>query len=361
MTGCPLYKVNFVKTLTRLRSYVNLKAPAPAYERRLIYVATRAHRAPPRKITKALDRRGVTLERRGYDWLLGQSVLPAATYVLTDFERLHSWYLEVLGKVHDRLTAAGLTVLNDPRGWLPRPALIRRLRAEGLSDFRCWLPAHGEMPEVFPCFLRTIASHRGTESAILRTMAEAEAALAASRSRGRPLSDLMFVEFAADQVDGAAAPPEEGHYQKDAAYMVGDRVVRALTVNETGWMAKRGTRNRGRPEDYARELAEMRDYPLTDTVRRVFDVAGLDFGRVDFGWKGGRMQVFEINTNPSIQFFPEHPSADRRKSESLMRANLADAFAALVPAPSDTSDTSEVEIRDLVPGKAWDGVTLNQP
>jgi hypothetical protein len=61
-------------------------------------------------------------------------------------------------------------------------------------------------------------------------------------------------------------------------------------------------------------------------VEPVFDLAGIEFGRADFGLVGGQVQLYEINTNPTIASVAEHPSADRVESLHQVRRNL---FAAL--------------------------------
>lgn len=342
--------------LTRLRRKVNAirrgsEAGGTGPQRRVIYVCTRQHSYTLRQMKKPVARTGAVLEVRTFDWLLARRRIPRAAYILSDFDRIQAWYLECLGKIRDRLTAEGLLVLNDPRLWLPRPAVIRKLKQAGLSDFDCWLPALGEDPDRFPCFLRTIASHRGVASGLLHSADDANAALRAALDRGLVLSDLMFVEFKAE-------PVGDGYFKKHAAYRIGDHVIRGLTVNDTEWVAKHGTKGIATGADYAREKAEIKDYPLASDVRRVFETVGMEFGRIDFGFVGDRMQVYELNTNPTIQFKLDHPDQNRIRSQKIQRKQLAAAISALVPEPLPAES---VRIGDLVPGKGWDRITLKQP
>lgn len=346
------------KMFTWLRRTVNeMRSGTPEAEAdpgpRLIYVCTRKHMQTVRQIQASIAQADTGSEFliRPYDWLMSQQSLPRAAYILTDFDRLHVWYHEMLGRVRDRLIESGLPVLNDPRLWLPRPAQIRTLRAAGLSDFGCWLPSHGEEPDRFPCFLRTIAAHRGTASPLLHSPDEAREALSIAMAKGRTLSDLMFVEFA------GAPVPGETYFSKHAAFRIGDRILRGLTVTEAKWMAKFGTKGLAGDAFYAAELEETRQYPHAEQVRTVFETAGIEYGRVDFSFLEGRMQVYEINLNPSIKFKMEHPNSDRLETMRLQQRQLIDAFSDFAIMP----EGPDVDVSDLIPEGKWDQITLKQP
>src|SRR5690606_12478798 len=120
----------------------------------------------------------------------------------------------------------------------------------------------------------------------------AKGALEAALLAGYPVRDLLFVEYAAE------TDPETGGFQKHSAFKIGDRIIRANTVNDKSWMAKNGTRGMATPAQYREERLEMDAYPHEEFVRRVFDAAGLDFGRIDFGIVEGRPQAYEVNSNP---------------------------------------------------------------
>ena len=46
-------------------------------------------------------------------------------------------------------------------------------------------------------------------------------------------------------------------------------------------------------------------------LKKVFDLANIEYGRADFGIYQGRVQIYEINTNPNLAPACEHPSATR--------------------------------------------------
>src|SRR5690606_3000761 len=125
--------------------------------------------------------------------------------------RLGYWELELAALLHRLLQRNGVRVLNDPARVRQRYALLRLLKQRGLNDFDAWLPDHGQWPERYPVFLRTIASHRGPLSELLHNRAEAEAALADHLAAGHPRKDLMFVEYCAE-------PNADGVFRKLSVY-----------------------------------------------------------------------------------------------------------------------------------------------
>jgi hypothetical protein len=64
-------------------------------------------------------------------------------------------------------------------------------------------------------------------------------------------------------------------------------------------------------------LELLKSNPYAEHLRKVFDVAGIEYGRADFGMYRGRIQVYEINTNPHVAPPCEHPSATRVQSMKL--------------------------------------------
>ena len=324
-----------------------LDATAP----RIVAVTTERHRATFRALAELLAEFGVRLERWGYPALFSAPSLPRAGYVLTDFDRLHPWQIELAGRLYRRLRGAGLAVLNDPCRFVPRVALLRRLQAAGINRFGVWLPAEGAMPDRFPVFLRTIHAHRGAESAIISDAEAAERALEKALERGRVLSDLAFVEYAAEPEAGS------GLFRKHACYRVGDRLFRAATVTEADWVAKNGTVGAASDAHYAADLAEQSDYPHAALMARVFDLAGVQYGRVDFGIVAGQPQIYEVNTNPDIRFSEDHPNADRRTVITMIRAEMLEALAALPP----SGPGAPVPIDDLIRREPPHPLAFGQP
>lgn len=256
----------------------------------------------------------------GYEQAVRRQRLPGGTALFTDFERMAPPWLEAAALLRARVAETGAPVLNDPARFLPRAALLRALHREGINRFGCWLPVLGEAPERFPVFLRTGWAHRGVIGDLLESPEAAAAALEAALAAGHGLGDLMFIEYAGLEREGAV-------FRKRAAYGVAGQVVPAATVSHGHWVAKQGTKGAATDAQYAQDRAAMADYPWEALVRRVMAVAGQDFGRVDFGLTAEGPAVFELNTNPYIRRSYKHPNADRLAGEEQTEARLMAALA----------------------------------
>jgi hypothetical protein len=90
--------------------------------------------------------------------------------------------------------------------------------------------------------------------------------------------------------------------------------------------------------------------PFAEHLRKVFDVAGIEYGRADFGFLNGRIQVFEINTNPHVAPAEPHPSATRVASMNLSWEKYMQALRAI-----DSPGGRLVRLADgrLQRGRAW--------
>jgi hypothetical protein len=103
---------------------------------------------------------------------------------------------------------------------------------------------------------------------------------------------LLVVEFC-DTKD------EHGIYRKYSAYKIRDRVVPRYVECSRDWMVKWDWRifDRVRADE---EIRYLETNPHDAWIREIFEVAGIDYGRVDYGVLDGIPQVWEINTNPTI-------------------------------------------------------------
>ncbi|MGR3323431.1 MAG: hypothetical protein ACU0DK_16040 [Pseudooceanicola sp.] len=287
---------------------------------RLVMLTTAQYRTTFREMRRRAPRHGYRISLLSYEAAVRRRFLPAGAAILTDFERLSPGWLELAARLRVRITATGAPVLNDPARFLPRAAFLRRLHAAGLNRFTCHLPALGERPDRFPVFLRTMAAHRGVIGDLLHDGEAAEAALEAALEAGHTLSDLAFVEYADTRAD------EAGVYRKQSAYVIGDHVVPGPTVSERHWVAKDGTRGASSAEFYADELAALDAYPHEGLARRVRDLCGMGFGRLDFAADRAGAAVFEWNTNPYIRFPGRHPDPSRRRTEAEIERRLHTAL-----------------------------------
>lgn len=248
--------------------------------------------------------------------------LPRATYVFTDFERLAPPDFHAAVVLFRSLRDAGLRVLNDPSRILGRYGLLRRLHEAGINRFDAYRVDECVRPERWPVFLRSEHDFGAAVSDLLHSWDEVQSAVERTVAAGGALRHLLIIEYAGE-------PVRPGLYRKLGTFRVGDHRVPHWCAHEDRWFVKYGKLGIAPPELYDEELTIVRDDPFGEIIGRVFDLAHVDYGRVDFGLLGGEAQVFEVNTKPAVQFFVDHPHPARRESYRLFKARYLTALAAL--------------------------------
>lgn len=278
-----------------------------------------------------------------YDRLFRGPSLPRATYIFTDFDRLSAWDLELAAQTYLALGAAGLRVLNNPARVLERFALLRRLNEAGINAHAVWRLEDGEQPDRFPVFLRTRSAHRGVMSELLHSPAEVEAEAERLLATGVPLRELMAVEYCAE-------PLAPDFFVRFAAYRIGETFVPAVWVTDRVWWVKIGRPGIASQEQFEQERAYVETGPYRDTLWSAFEVAGIEYGRVDFGIVDGRPEIYEINTNPHVKIRTRQRVAYRLGTLRIADGRYRDAMAAL-----DTGRTGSVAISipGLKPYRRW--------
>ena len=185
--------------------------------------------------------------------------------------------------------------------------LLRKLHEAGVNDFAVYWARDDPKPARWPVFVRSEADH-GLMSKLLDNQQELEHVLEHARRDGT-LDGKMVVEFC-DTAD------ESGLINKYGAFRVGDRILARQIHFSRRWAIR--VPDLKQPELMRRELDYVRTNPDADVLLKIFELAKIDYGRLDYSKKNGRIQVWEINTNPMILI-----PADRRDP---LRCEAHDTF-----------------------------------
>src|SRR5262249_51178269 len=132
----------------------------------------------------------------------------------------------------------------------------------------------------------------GVTSGLLASQSDLEAELARLVAEGRTREGRMIVEF-------SGARDESGLFRRYGAYCVGGAIVPRDLAFSRRWTTKL-TDVEVDARLLAAEHAYVRDNPHRDALRRIFEIARIDYGRVDYNLVDGRIQVYEINTKPAM-------------------------------------------------------------
>ncbi|HYG24147.1 MAG TPA: hypothetical protein VEH04_15315 [Verrucomicrobiae bacterium] len=257
-----------------------------------------------------------------YDSLFRSRCVWRGTYVFTDLDRLSYWDLELAAHAYQHLRSAGVPVWNNPARVRSRYPLLRRLHEAGLNDFNVY---RGDEPLTdvrFPVFVRKLQGHREPLSDLLHTREELNRVMNDAIGSGTPAANLLVVEFAAE-------PFRPGLYRKYSAFRIGNQILPHISVHDTSWLVKYGKTGIAGEDLYREELDALRENPHCEHLRKVFDLADIEYGRADFGFFRGRIQVYEINTNPRVVGPGPHPSPARRQSLELVWKLYLDGLRAI--------------------------------
>jgi hypothetical protein len=291
----------------------------------IVFVSTAEH-AYTHKVLLETDI-PVRIGLLSYGEFLRAKAGPRATYVFTDMDRLSLWDLRLAGLAFRRLRDQGVAVLNDPARAATRYGLLRRLYLAGINEFNAYRVEEGVKPKRWPVFLRAEGAHLGPMTDLIQDWDQLLSFIERFVAKGIPLASLLIVEF-------SAQPVRPGFYRKFGSFRMGKSEFAHTCVDDDHWIAKTGKRDVTPPEYYDDELRIVRDNPYGPSVATAFDIAGIDYGRVDFGLVDGRVQIYEINSNPDMGFGNDHPSAVRLESYRVFKAHYLDALRAI-----DTPET----------------------
>jgi hypothetical protein len=290
----------------------------------IYFVTTHNHRYTTARVERKLGRSAV--RRTTYDRLFGQRSFAPGTYVFTDMERMEDWELGLAAELYRQLATAGpgFRVVNDPARVKCRYALLRTLREAGINDFDAYRADEARKPGRFPVFLREHAHHAMPLTDLIDSQEMLDATLEDVTRLGIPLGSVLIIEYAAE-------PVRENWFRKYAAIRAGRAIVALHVIHDSTWLVKYGHKGAMEQEDRLLEAAYIYDNPHASEIRRIFELANIEYGRIDYGLVGGRIQVYEVNTNPLIGFEVNFITDIKRQAYAHAEAGVLEAISALDP------------------------------
>jgi hypothetical protein len=257
-----------------------------------------------------------------YEKLFGAWLVPRATYLFGDIERLAPWELRIAASLYRSMTEAGLKCLNDPARAMSRVQLLTALHKAGVNPFSVFRADAAPRPTRFPVFIRAEDDHLKPSPDLYFTQEELERALDLLRVSGTPLRGMLVVEQAAERYN-------EALWAKWGTWRIASQTISEHIAVDDVWLVKTG--------DHAKVTEAVafdeHDAVLTDRyvgdLTRVFDLAGIEFGRADHATVNGKTVVYEINTNPYLGWFVPDQNPVRRKTQLIARGRIAEALAAI--------------------------------
>jgi hypothetical protein len=287
--------------------------------------------------------------------------LERGSYIFADLERLDASQMELATAIHQAIARADHSVqlLNNPAKVLRREPMLRKLHRRGLNPFAVYRVGENLDRVKFPVFLRQDNNHDGSLTDLLHSREELDRAVADMRGKGARIEDLLIVEYC--QTIGT-----DGVFRKYSAFRVAGRVMARHALFGPKWMLKFVTTVTA--ETVAEEERYVADHPHEKELTEIFDLANIDYGRIDYSLLDGRIVTWEINTNPMIVVDPMKIAPLRLPASARFALQFKDAMKAIdteerVPAipfqpPPNLLGQLGIRRRDLALRQA--GVTLRR-
>ncbi len=275
-------------------------------------------------ITDYLDDRGAKWKGEiaviPYEALSRAESLPVGTYLFTDLDRISHAQRLLAQNLFEILSSArpDLLLLNQPSRFVGRFDLLRSLYDHGLNDFNVYRPHEVPDEVAYPVFLRFERDHLGARSELLHNREQLDQAISDAIWNGAWMASLMVIEF-------CETKDENNLYRKYSVWRIGKHFTPGHQIIGNRWMLKAPTVAKGEswPKEWVMEEQKfIESNPHLSQVRAVFDQAGIEFGRIDYGVKDGRIQVWEINTNPTCMRPWQEQLPERRFLDDMIADQL---------------------------------------
>lgn len=226
-----------------------------------------------------------------YEKLFTLHELPVGSYVFADLERLTVGETERAALCWNALVAAGPSVrlFNHPSASMRRYELLRYLHQEGINHYDVQRLTEPFRLQRFPVFIRAEDSHFEEDMGpLLHCKAELEQANADLLVAGKSRENKLIVEY----ID---VRDESGSFHFFTACLAAGEIIFMGHSQSRHWVVKA----LGNALD---RQAALQAYVLAHgpMLKRIFQLAHIDYGRIDYALVNGKIQVFEINTNPTI-------------------------------------------------------------
>ncbi|MCB8931937.1 MAG: hypothetical protein M9921_02215 [Fimbriimonadaceae bacterium] len=264
-----------------------------------------------------------TLVRATYEEIVERGSIPRATIVFTDHERMSPDLLGLARQLWDQVSPH-CRALNNPHTVLTRVPLLHSMFEAGINEHRAFRPDDVPADLRYPVFVRGANDHLGPRTDLLEDREALERALVRLAVQDDPCDDLLVVEY--EDCRGG-----DGCYRKFAAFRVGDAIIPRHQIVGDHWALKVVSPHFAtRAEE---ECSYANENPHADQAMRAFEIAGIEYGRIDYGWVDGRIRVWEINTNPTVMSDLYRTKRSRRPLQRLFLERFLAAMADLETTP----------------------------
>lgn len=220
-----------------------------------------------------------------YEDFAERTSLEPGTYIFSDIEGLTREQRSECGRLWSELGAGpSFHALNHPVQTMGRFDLLTAMHEEGINCFRVYRLAEIERPERFPVFVRREDFHK-LLFPLIHSQAEFDDV---RRQIGDDVENYLLIEY-------CDTSGEDGQFRKYSSYCVGPHIIPVHIMFSKDWYVKSATSES--EHSHRLEWDYLKRNPHEQQLREIFRTARIEYGRIDYGLLGERIQVWEINTN----------------------------------------------------------------
>ncbi len=206
-------------------------------------------------------------------------------------------------------------IVNHPGRVPGRYDLLMRLWRDGINRFRVFRYDEWSSGMRYPVFLRRADDHKGSLTGLLCCREELKRRLRVLKWMGVKMNELIAVEFCDTR-------GSDNFYRKYAAFRIGERVVPGHIIFSRHWVVKDSPPEPIRQE----EKSYLEENPHGEELMAIFRAANIEYGRIDYAMQDGRIQVWEINTNPMLIQKKMKYAADKIPYKIKLVDRLSESF-----------------------------------
>lgn len=250
-----------------------------------------------------------------YEWFHRIRSISPGLYIFSDIDRLcteqRQQALQLCQIISEHF--GNNLIWNDPSSVLDRFRLLSLLWNKGINRFRVYTIAKNEYPIQYPVFIRRTHDHSGPLTDLIMNKESFDNQLNNLLIDGEDPDQLIEEEFCDTRSN-------DQFFRKYSAFRIGDYIIPGHIIFSTNWVAKDGPPPESLLEE---EKAYIERNPHRDALMNIFRLANIEYGRIDYGLSDGKIQVWEINTNPVL--IREHHKYSQDKF--LIKQRLVDEIA----------------------------------
>ncbi len=240
-------------------------------------------------------------------------------FVFSDIDRLTIEQHQMAKQLCEQILAnfGENMIFNNPAKVLSRHQLLSLLWKHEINKFRVFSLGYFEEPIRYPVFIRRANDHTGSLTDLITNEPTFHKQFQRLRASSENPAELIAVEFCDTR-------STDGLFRKYSAFRIGDAIIPAHIIFSSDWVTK------DMPPEFLREEEKqyLENNPHREELMRIFDMANIKYGRIDYGLLEGKIQVWEINTNPVIIQKRSKYAKDKLPLKQKLVDELAEAFLA---------------------------------